>query len=70
MSKKTQFCKTCSWWEFVFQDADKKFGTCDNDFAIDRIRPTQADDPENDKTIFTEECFGCIYHEIEEGFEI
>jgi len=55
-----EHCSTCLHWSFVYNDGIYKFGRCSNELAIDDIRVVQDDDIEG---IFTEECFGCVWHE-------
>jgi hypothetical protein len=66
--KLNPYCYNCMFWVFVYEDADKKFGTCDNIFATESIRCVEKEDFIEDNTIFTESLFGCIYHENGDDF--
>lgn len=59
----TKFCEDCEWWEFTYQNADKKFGKCSNLFVEENVRVIQDEENIDDPTVLTEATFGCIYWE-------
>jgi hypothetical protein len=61
----SNFCQTCQHWNYTYPNGTMKFGTCQNDFATDKIRLSQDYDTVevDDPVIYTESCFGCIYYE-------
>lgn len=60
-------CHTCTWWAFVFDDDNKQFGLCSNETVVDRLRVTPAVEvvKADDNVIYTESCFGCVYHQTD-----
>ena len=65
MAKPTGYCEDCIYWKHVYDNADDKWGTCDNDWVEEKVKVTEEFEPVIDdmKTVFTERLFGCMYFE-------
>lgn len=56
------FCKACIHWSEVFKRMDKTFGECSNVLLTDKVIVDKEDDLYRDeKALYTEQRFGCIY---------
>ena len=58
----SNFCKTCFHWEKAYRSG-RDYGQCKNFEVFNKLALEEGgeDLDEDEKTIFTEETFGCIH---------
>lgn len=55
-----QNCNTCTYWKFVYNDGEDKFGICNSDEVQENVRFALDEDAE---AIYTEGFFGCVFYD-------
>lgn len=60
-----KWCCNCIHWDFTYDDGDRKFGKCNSENVSEDLRVSEEESYDED-SIFTSECFGCVWWENEE----